>query len=74
MNQSFLIFHIYFYFLPNDKIMSTGCKCLCFVLELPMCDQNIFSPHNINILLSSKQLLNENKDTNINHMKGDCLI
>ena len=62
MHQSFLIFHIYFY--SNDKVQkrSTGCKCPCFVLELPMCDQKIFSPHNINILLSSKQVLNENKD------------
>ena len=27
-----------------------------------MCDQKIFSPQNINILLSSKQVLNEDKD------------
>ena len=42
--------------------MSTGCNCPSFVLELPMCDQKIFSPHNSNILLSSKQVLNEKKD------------
>ena len=54
-------------FLPNDKIMLKckkvhRIKCSCFVLELPMCDQKIFSPHNINILLSSKQVLNKNRE------------
>ena len=57
-----------FLLLHNDKInvkvqkRSTGCKYPCFVLELPLCDQKIFSPQNINILLSSKQVLNEDKD------------
>ena len=32
-----------------------------------MCDQKIFSSHNINILLSSKQVLNENKDKHQPH-------
>ena len=33
-----------------------------FVLPIPMCDQQVFPPHIIDILLSSKQVLNENKD------------
>ena len=44
MNQSFVIFYIYFYSCP---IKSTGCKFPCFVHELLMCDQSVFSPPNI---------------------------
>ena len=69
MNQAFLSSHIpvYFFSLPNDKIMFkctrlTGYKIPCFDLPLPMYDQQVFSSHNINILLSTEQVLNENKD------------
>ena len=55
MNHSFLIFHIYFYSNVKVQKRSTGCKCPCFVLELPMCDQKMFSPHNININIIVKQ-------------------
>ena len=71
MNLSFLIFHIYFYswIMTKKAKRSSGCKCPCFVLELPMCDQKLFSPHNINILLSSKQVLNMSwTRTNTNHI------
>ena len=39
-----------------------GYKFPCFVLPLPMCDQQVFSPHIINILLPSEQVLNEKKE------------
>ena len=50
--------------------MSTGCiKLSCFVLELFMCDQEVFSAHNIFIIMSGEQVLSENQDKYQPHVK-----